>query len=259
MVELIAKGIDPAAEARRREDDERRAREVARVQDECRFRNVAEDYIKRRVSTQRRARATERVIRNVLVAAWGDKPISRNNRRDVVRLVEHIDGTGAPVYAAGSVCICPRLVQLEHRSRLLQHRAQPVRPRAGRRAGSRVARCRASARCRTTKCAAFGRQPAACATRWAAVQAAALTGMRARPRRRARAGANFGPGRPRQGQVDPAGKVQVQHHSPGAAVGDALAVIATVPRFKRGDHLFSFSYGERPALILHQAKVRLDR
>ena len=57
--------------ARRREDAERRAREAERVQDECRFRNVAEDYIKRRVSTQRRARATERVIRNVLIAPLG--------------------------------------------------------------------------------------------------------------------------------------------------------------------------------------------
>src|SRR5262249_3184759 len=34
---------------------------------------------------------------------------------------------------------------------------------------------------------------------------------------------------------------------------DAIAVLATVPRFKRGDHLFSFSYGETPALVLHQA------
>ena len=40
---------------------------------------------------------------------------------------------------------------------------------------------------------------------------------------------------------------------------DALALVATVPRWKHGDHLFSFSYGERPALALHQAKVRLDR
>src|SRR5262249_33002786 len=28
--------------------------------------------------------------------------------------------------------------------------------------------------------------------------------------------------------------------------------------FRHGDHLFSFSYGERPATGLHQAKVRLD-
>ena len=41
--------------------------------------------------------------------------------------------------------------------------------------------------------------------------------------------------------------------------GDAVDVLATVPRFQRGDHLFSFSYGVTPALVLHQAKLRLDR
>jgi len=39
---------------------------------------------------------------------------------------------------------------------------------------------------------------------------------------------------------------------------DALAAIAELPRFRHGDHLFSFSYGERPATVLHQAKFRLD-
>ena len=48
---------------------------------------------------QRRARETERVIRNVLTAAWGDKPIGEITRRDVVRLVEHIDGTAGALYA----------------------------------------------------------------------------------------------------------------------------------------------------------------
>jgi integrase len=40
--------------------------------------------------------------------------------------------------------------------------------------------------------------------------------------------------------------------------GDALAVIADLPRFRKGDHLFSFTYGDTPALVLHSAKVRLD-
>src|SRR5262249_3602218 len=39
---------------------------------------------------------------------------------------------------------------------------------------------------------------------------------------------------------------------------DALDAVAELPRFRHGDHLFSFSYGERPATVLHQAKARLD-
>ena len=96
----IRKGIDPVAEARRRADDDRRAREAERVQDECRFANVANDYLRRKVAGQRRAREAERIVRNVLVAAWGTRPIGELTRRDVVRLVEAIDDRGAPIYAA---------------------------------------------------------------------------------------------------------------------------------------------------------------
>jgi hypothetical protein len=98
-LDLIRKGIDPAAEARRREDAERRAHEAERVQDECRFGRVADDYFKRKVAGQRRAREAERIVRGELVAAWGDKPIGEITRRDVVTLVERIDDRPAPIYA----------------------------------------------------------------------------------------------------------------------------------------------------------------
>jgi integrase len=39
---------------------------------------------------------------------------------------------------------------------------------------------------------------------------------------------------------------------------DAVAVLKELPRFRRGDHLFSFTFGERPALVLHNAKVKID-
>ena len=69
------------------------------MQDECRFERVAADYLKRKVAGQRRAREAERIIRNELIAAWGDKPIGEITRRDVVTLVEAIDDRPAPIYA----------------------------------------------------------------------------------------------------------------------------------------------------------------
>jgi integrase len=39
---------------------------------------------------------------------------------------------------------------------------------------------------------------------------------------------------------------------------DMLGIINALPRFKHGDHLFSFTFGDTPALVLHAAKVRLD-
>ena len=43
-----------------------------------------------------------------------------------------------------------------------------------------------------------------------------------------------------------------------ALSGDAQALLATVPRFRSGDHLFSASFGETPTLQFHAGKARLD-
>src|SRR5262245_51522631 len=40
-----------------------------------------------------------------------------------------------------------------------------------------------------------------------------------------------------------------------ALSADALAVLAELPRFKHGDHVFSFTFGERAALVLHQGQT----
>jgi hypothetical protein len=37
-----------------------------------------------------------------------------------------------------------------------------------------------------------------------------------------------------------------------------MAIVEQLPRFKHGDHLFSFTYGRTPSLVLHDAKQRLD-
>jgi integrase len=38
----------------------------------------------------------------------------------------------------------------------------------------------------------------------------------------------------------------------------ALELLATVPRFNSGDHLFSCNFGKTPAVTLHKVKLRLD-
>jgi integrase len=40
---------------------------------------------------------------------------------------------------------------------------------------------------------------------------------------------------------------------------DSMAILGTLPRFTKGDHLFSFSYGVNPVGSLSDAKARLDR
>jgi hypothetical protein len=39
---------------------------------------------------------------------------------------------------------------------------------------------------------------------------------------------------------------------------DACAIIATLPHFKRGDHLFSSTWGEKPTVISDKVKRQLD-
>lgn len=259
-LDLIRKGIDPAAEARRREDDERRACEAARVQDECRFERVAADYLKRKVAGQRRAREAERIIRNELIPAWGDKPVVEIIRRDVVTLVEAIDDRPAPIYAqlvfahARSLfnwAINRGIYGLEHspcdRVRvgdLVSRRKQP-RQRV---LSDDELRCLWKA---TGQLGYPWRQ---------LFRLLLVTGTR----KTEAAGARWrefldldDPGKARWQIPAERFKSNATHLVPLSV--DALALVATVPRWKHGDHLFSFSYGERPALALHQAKVRLDR
>ena len=40
---------------------------------------------------------------------------------------------------------------------------------------------------------------------------------------------------------------------------DAISVLETLPRFKRGDHLFSTNFGKQPVNGFSKAKTRLDR
>jgi integrase len=251
---LIARGTDPAAEARRREDEARRANEQRRLQQGGLFANAAEDYLKRRVAGQRRAREAERIIRNVLVAAWGDKPITEVTRRDVVRLVEEINDRPAPIYAALVFSHARSLFNwainrgsygLEHSpcdrvkvGDLVSRRKQPRQ----RLLSDDELRCLWKA---TGRLGYPWRQM---------FRLILLTGTRKTEAAGAR-WREFDLERKVWSVPPERFKSNATHLVPLS--GDALAVL-DMPRFKHGDHLFSFSYGETPALVLHDAKVRLD-
>jgi integrase len=252
---LIRKGIDPAAEARRREDAERRAREAERVQNECRFERVAADYLKRKVAGQRRAREAERIVRGELIAAWGDKPIGEVTRRDLVTLVERIDDRPAPIYAQLVFAHARSLFNwaINRGSYGLEHA-----PTDRVRVGDLVSR-RKSPRQRVLsddELRCLWKASGRLGYPWAPLfRLLLLTGTR----RTEAAGARwreFDLERSTWSVPPERFKSNATHLVPLSV--DALAVVATVPRFQRGDCLFSFCWGERPALVLHQAKVRLD-
>jgi integrase len=259
----IRRGIDPAAAARQREDDERKRLDAERMRDECRFANVADDYLRRRVAGQRRAREAERIVRGELISAWGDKPINEITRREVVRLVEHINdhgghagrGRGAPIYAAlvfaharslFNWAINRGIYGLEHAPTdrvkvgdLVSRRKQPRQRvlsddelsclwKASGRLGypwGQLFRLLLLTGCRKMELAA---------ARWREVDLEKK--LIAIPPARFKSNAT--------------------HLVPLSA--DALAVVEGLPRFRSGDYLFSCSYGASPVTVLHAAKCRLD-
>ena len=100
----IARGIDPRVveEAER----EKAAREAAlRIRHS--FAAVAEDFITGKLSQERSGKVTERTIRNVFIAAWGDRPISEITTLDVLEIINTKKRT-APKMAGNLLVIIRR-------------------------------------------------------------------------------------------------------------------------------------------------------
>jgi integrase len=254
--ELIRNGIDPANELKRRADAERATRDAETRQKDCLFAVVAEDYLKRKVSRERKARAVERIIRNVLIPAWGDKLVTQITRRDVVKLVEQIDGERqAPIYAQqvfGNArtmfnwVINRGIHELEHSpcdririSELLSRRPQP-RQRV-------LDDDELRAFWKATRRMPYPWQPLLRLIALTGARKTEVAGARWREFDLERKVWTVPPERFKSG---------VSHRVP--LTDDMCAILAELPRFKHGDHVFSFTFGRTPSLILHQAKAKLD-
>jgi integrase len=254
-VQQIGRGVDPAAEAQRRADAARRARDAEQQREELSFANVAADYLRRRVAGQRRAAAVARIVNNVLVPAFGDRLITAIARREVVKLVEQIDDRGAPVYAAAAfgtlrsmfnwainrgsyeleTSPCDRVKVSDLVSRTKQPRQRVLSD---------------------AELIAFHKATGRLGYPWQQLfRLLLLTGCR----RGEVAGARWSEFdlSNKLFTVPPARfKSNSTHLVPLS--GDAMAVVDGLPHFKHGDCLFSFTFGRTPALVLHDAKQRLD-
>jgi integrase len=102
-LELIGKGIDPA-------NAEEEARQAALRLQANTFAAVAEDYLRLQVigpdperPRQRKAKEVERDFRKVFISLWGERPITSISRHDVLALIEGVrdHGTAATLAAYG--------------------------------------------------------------------------------------------------------------------------------------------------------------
>ena len=79
---LVAQGIDPAAE------EERQRQEILRNQ-AITFAKVTDDFIRQKLSTERKGKAVERDIRRDLLPEWSKRPIGSITDTDVLTLIRH--------------------------------------------------------------------------------------------------------------------------------------------------------------------------
>ncbi len=121
---MIARGIDPrVVEAAEREKAEREA--ALRIRHS--FAAVAEDFITDKLSQERSGKVTERDLRNIFIAAWGDRPISEITTLDVLDIINAKKRT-APKMAGASAGPHQAVLRLGDRSARLRPDRVTVRP-----------------------------------------------------------------------------------------------------------------------------------
>jgi integrase len=90
VLRTLAQGQTPKQleEERKRVEEERKRAEAARFRNT--FRSVAEFFITEHLPRLRGKRPAEALVRDTLIVAWGDRPVTDIGRRDVIELVKRV-------------------------------------------------------------------------------------------------------------------------------------------------------------------------
>ena len=240
-------------ESIRRLEEERQRRQELRKQ-QATFASVAEEFIERHVKGQRKARDTEREIRKELIAAWGDRPITSIAREDVVTLVDAITKRPAPYFAYLILSHTRSLFNWAINRGAYELETSPCdRIKPGVLIGPKQPRQRVL-------------NDAELAAVWIGsetmgypfgplYQLLMLTGAR----KNEVAGARWREFdlEKKLWTVPPERfKSNASHLVPLSDA--AIAIIEALPRFTKGDHLFTTTYGEKPVAGFSKGKARLD-
>jgi len=243
--DLIARGIDPAIEA-----DRARAAELRKQSDTVLA--IAERFIARKLKAQRRGFAVERIIRNELLPAWGKRLVADITHRDIREVIERVVDRGVVTYghnvfdavnallnfAAAQDAIETNPARLLRRSDILP----PKKPR------QRVLT--------DTELQALWRASERMGYPYGPMyHLLLLTGCRLDEV----AGARWREfGLERKTWTIPAARFKSDAEHVVSLTDAAMAVLETLPRFERGDHLFSTRFGEQAIGGFSKAKRRLD-
>lgn len=249
---LIRKGVDPAVVEEQARQAALRQQALAR---ERSFAAVAEAFIADKLPSERKGREVERDLRNVFLPAWGSKAIDEITDLDVLVII-NAKKRSAPAQARNLLGTAGRLFDWAIDQRVYGLNTSPcdrLKPKAI--IGEKIARQR---RLNDDDFFAFLRAARRLRYPYGPVyQLLALTGLRLNEV----AGARWS--EIRNGVLTvPAARMkgreaQARDHAvplPPAAI----AIIDKLPRFQRGNFLFSTSAGAKPVCISSKIKTELD-
>lgn len=247
-LDLIEQGKDPAAIAHK---DRLAQQRTARTT----FAKVAEDWLKDAVlGKQRKAEEVARDTRRMLVARWGSKPVTDVTALDVRDLIKEVKAS-APAQARNMLGYAKRLFDwaiAQEVYDLDQNPAEKLRPKDI--IGKKVVRQRVlddpelRALWHASSKLEYPYGPL--------FRMLALTGQR----KSEVAEAHW-----REFDLDkrlwtiPAARMKSDAAHVVPLTDDVIAILEDLPRFKKGDFLFSTTFGAKPVNGFSKCKVRLDK
>jgi integrase len=250
-LELIKKGVDPQYQEARERDAALRAQELTVAA-------VAADFFVEKLSGERRGSDAERIMRREFLPVWGHRPISDITDLDILTIIRAKKRT-APAEARNMLALAKRFFAwvVEQRSYGLKTSPvdglKPGKIVGDKKTGTRVlSDLELFALWRTAARLPYPIGPA--------YKMLVLSGLRVREAADAHWGEFDLPGKV---WVIPASRMKGLNHKarPHAVplTDDMLAVLKQLPRFDRGDFLFSTTFGASPVWMTSKLKDRLDR
>ena len=219
------------------------------------FAAVAEDFIATKLPTERKGREVERDIRREYLPQWGKRPAAEITSLDARNLVKVVVDRGAPYQAHNLFTTGKRLFAWAIDQQVYGLESSPfdrLKPKAI--IGKKEFRTRIlsddelRAYWRATRRLGYPYGPL--------FRMLALTGQRKSEVAEAR-WSEFDLSR--KLWTIPAERMKADAAHVVPLTDDVLAILKSLPRFKRGDHVFSSTFGVKPVNGFSKAKERLDR
>jgi integrase len=247
-LEMIARDVDPRTQEERQRQAERGKRRNT-------FAAIAEDFIRDKLPGERKGWEAERDIRREFLPVWGKRPIAEITARDVRDIIKAVKDRGTLYQAHNLFVLARRLFSWtidQHVYGLETSPCDRLKPKAL--VGKRSARTRVltgdelGALWKAAESLGYPYGPL--------FRMLALTGQRKSEVAEAR-WSEFDLGH--KLWTIPAERMKADAAHVVPLTDDVIEILTSLPRFNKGDHLFSTDSGVKPVDGFSNGKVKLDK